>query len=299
MPNLLQRAIPCLALLAVLFNTVIAKAETVPFRTERIKTADGLTISVQEWGNPQGQAIVLIHGLLQSHLSWIKQTGGALAKQYHLITYDLRGHGESDAPTEAKYYQNGAAWAQELDAVLQATHATRPILVGWSMGGVVISDYLQKYGTARLGGLVYLDSWVKAPLGANRSVQEQMASPDLAKRIAARTAFLRACFYTQPTSEEFAAQLAFNMLTPPQALIAMVTRPLDYEAVAKTARIPVLVYHGEHDVLMPASIAKHTVETFPTAKLVIVPGTGHAPFYEKPEPFNQVLADFVSGITRK
>jgi len=61
----------------------------------------------------------------------------------------------------------------------------------------------------------------------------------------------------------------------------------------------VLVYHGEHDVLMPTSIAKHTAETFPNAKLVIVPGTGHAPFYEKPGQFNQALAEFVSEITKK
>ncbi|RYG85898.1 MAG: alpha/beta fold hydrolase [Alphaproteobacteria bacterium] len=166
-----------------------------PSRTQRVRTPDGLTVAVQEWGNPQGPAVVLVHGLLQSHLSWEKQRTGAFAKRYRLIAYDLRGHGDSDAPTDPRYYRSGSRWAGELRAVIRATHAERPILVGWSMGGVVLSDYLRSYGSKGLGGLVYLDSWVKAPGAKERPSSDvigRMASPDLATRIDARSAYMPA-----------------------------------------------------------------------------------------------------------
>jgi len=37
-----------------------------------VKTPDGVNISAQEWGNPNGKEIVFIHGFMQSHLSWAK-----------------------------------------------------------------------------------------------------------------------------------------------------------------------------------------------------------------------------------
>ena len=59
-----------------------------------VKTPDGINISAQEWGNPNGREIVFIHGFMQSHLSWSKQIRDlGLAKQFRMISYDFRGHG--------------------------------------------------------------------------------------------------------------------------------------------------------------------------------------------------------------
>jgi non-heme chloroperoxidase len=65
------------------------------------------TISAQDWGNPDGPEILFIHGFSQSHLSWIKQvTNSDLAKEFHMVTYDLRGHGNSDKPTRTRALQD-------------------------------------------------------------------------------------------------------------------------------------------------------------------------------------------------
>ena len=49
------------------------QAQEQRFKAVSVKTPDGLTISAQEWGNPNGPEILFIHGFSQSHLSWIKQ----------------------------------------------------------------------------------------------------------------------------------------------------------------------------------------------------------------------------------
>ena len=73
----------------------------------QVRTPDGLTIATQIWGNPRGPSIVFIHGFSQCHLSWTKQFAGPLAREFHIVTYDLHGHGESVKPRSAEFYREG------------------------------------------------------------------------------------------------------------------------------------------------------------------------------------------------
>ena len=99
-----------------------AIAQDKKFKAVSVKTPDGLTISAQDWGNPNGPEILLIHGFSQSHLSWIKQVSNDdLAKEFHMVTYDLRGHGNSDKPFEPERYKDSKAWGDEVQAVMDAT----------------------------------------------------------------------------------------------------------------------------------------------------------------------------------
>ena len=72
--------------------------QALKYKPISVKTPDGLTISAQEWGNPQGPEILLIHGFSQSHMSWMRQVNSDLAKEFRIITYDLRGHGKEMRP---------------------------------------------------------------------------------------------------------------------------------------------------------------------------------------------------------
>src|SRR5882757_6125117 len=83
-----------------------------------VKTPDGLTISAQEWGNPAGPEILFIHGFSQSHMSWMRQVDSDLAKEFRIVTYDLRGHGNSDKPEDKARYRDSKAWGDEVQAVI-------------------------------------------------------------------------------------------------------------------------------------------------------------------------------------
>ena len=75
------------------------------YKPVAVKTPDGLTISAQDWGNPAGPEILFIHGFSQSHMSWMRQVDSDLAKEFHIVTYDLRGHGNSDKPLDPAAYR--------------------------------------------------------------------------------------------------------------------------------------------------------------------------------------------------
>jgi pimeloyl-ACP methyl ester carboxylesterase len=106
-----------------------------PTRNVAVTTPDGVRISAQEWGNPQGPEILLIHGFSQSHLSWLRQVRSDLAREFRMVTYDARGHGYSDKPAAPEYYKEARRWADEVQAVIDQVGLRKPVLVGWSYGG--------------------------------------------------------------------------------------------------------------------------------------------------------------------
>jgi pimeloyl-ACP methyl ester carboxylesterase len=172
-----------------------------------IKTPDRVEISAREWGNPAGWPIVFVHGLAQSHLSFFPQLASPLADRYRLIAYDLRGHGESGKPLDPSFYNEGRRWADELEAVIDGMDASKPILVGWSLGGRVLRQYLIHYGDRRISGLHFVsarpfeDPAVLAP-ASSANIAGRPGT--LAERIEAHIAFLRACYLRQPPEDEFA-----------------------------------------------------------------------------------------------
>lgn len=261
-----------------------------------VTTPDGLTISAQEWGNPNGPGIVFIHGFSQSNLSWMRQTHSDLAKEFHIVTYDLRGHGNSDKPLEAARYRDGKAWAAELQAVIDAAGLKRPVLVGWSYAGRVISDYVTNRGATGVSGIDFVDASIKfVPefVGDNLKNLPLMASEDLLTNITATRTFLHGCFSKQPSVDDFETMLAFNMMVPPKVRAGLAGRPLDATSIMSKLTIPVLVTHGAQDRNAKLDTAKYTASVIPGAKLSIYDGIGHSPFYEDAARFNGELAAFV------
>src|SRR5436190_4237673 len=190
-PRSFVRRLAGTSIAALIFtaSAVSTIAQENKFKQVWVKTPDGLTISAQDWGNPTGPEIVFIHGFSQSHLSWIKQvTNSDLAKEFHMVTYDLRGHGNSDKPLEPERYKDSKAWADELQAVMDATGIKRPVLGGWSYGGRIMADYLRIHGPGKFAGLNYVDAGQKgdpAFVGRNLKNLPLMTSEDLAVNISA------------------------------------------------------------------------------------------------------------------
>ncbi|MEO0460122.1 MAG: alpha/beta fold hydrolase [Myxococcota bacterium] len=90
------------------------------------------------------------------HLAWIPQVTSALAKDFRLITFDNRGHGNSEKPAGLEPYQNSAFFAADLRAVIERSGPQKPIIVAWSIGGVLADDYLAHEGDGAVAGVVYL-----------------------------------------------------------------------------------------------------------------------------------------------
>src|SRR5271165_6520975 len=152
MMSLRDRSASTLSVATALFIATVQSGfgQDLKYKPIMVKTPDGLTISAQEWGNPAGPEILFIHGFSQSSLSWMRQVDSDLAKEFRIVTYDLRGHGNSDKPLDPARYRDSKAWGDEVQAVIDTAGLKHPVLVGWSYAGRVISDYVSTHGASKL-----------------------------------------------------------------------------------------------------------------------------------------------------
>jgi non-heme chloroperoxidase len=269
------------------------------YRSISVRTPDNITIAAQEWGNPKGPEIVFIHGLGQSHLSWKKQYESSLAKEFRILTYDLRGHGDSGKPSEPDMYSEGKRWGDDLRAVISAAGFKKPTLVAWSLGGVVVLNYLHTYGGKDLAGVVFVDAIVgiKPEFLSSNDLFPPLFADDLLERSYAIANFLRACFHKQPDQNDFELMLTYNAMVPVVAHRALRRVTIEgSEESLKSLEHPVLIVQGEKDSLVTKSMALYAHRLLQNSKIKIYSDSGHSPFFEEAARFNQDLHTFVSEI---
>lgn len=294
----LRRAMFALAFIAALcLAPLAANAET---RRYTVTAADGVTLAVQETGNPDGPSIVFVHGLLGSHLNWDAQVHSAqLLQRYRMITYDLRGHGLSGKPTDAAAYADGMRWADDLQAVLAASHARKPVLVGWSLGGAVISNYLAKFGDSGIAGAVYVDGVIELKpeqIVAHPQVYRDLNSLDLKTHLDTVRAFLSLCFQTPPEQATFQRLFANAAMASWDMQRAVQSMTVQAEQGLGKAQVPVLLLYGERDALVQAKPAIARAKALnPRVRSTLYAQSGHAPFLEEPDRFDRDLAGFVDA----
>ncbi|CAE1146217.1 alpha/beta fold hydrolase [Serratia sp. Tan611] len=288
-----------LALMLALVSATLPAAE----KHYIVSAPDGVQIAVQESGNPAGPPIIFIHGLLGSHLNWTQQQQAPQLQRYRLITFDLRGHGLSGKPQQEAAYRDGKRWADDLAAVINNAQARRPLLVGWSLGGAVITNYLAAYGDSNISGAVYVDGVVELTpdlIPAHPQVYSAMTAERLGTHLDGERAFLRLCFYQQPDRVTFERLLANAALAawPMQRAVPTMTIPL--EQGLKNVRAPLLFIYGRHDALVnPQASLARARSVNPRIESQIYDDSGHAPFIEEAPRFNRQLAAFAARHTAR
>jgi non-heme chloroperoxidase len=272
----------------------MAQAES---KTFKVQAPDGVMIAAQEWGNPDGLEILLIHGFSKSHLSWSRQFGSELAKSFRIITYDIRGHGGSEKPLDAAYYRDHKRWAEELNAVVEGANLKRPILVGWSYGGRIIVEYLMEYGDKNIGGINFVGAFTKVVpelLGPATPAVMKMVSENPAENIENTRSFLQFSVAKALPPDELEMMLAYNMAVPAKVRRHLLHRLVAYEATLKQIRVPVLVTHGMEDRVALVPMARYTESVVANAQVSLYEGVGHMPFWEEARRFNRELGEFVT-----
>lgn len=266
--------------------------------THKVTGGNGTGLSVYECGNPDGQAIFLIHGFAQSCLSWKYQFDSALADEFRIVAMDMRGHGMSDKPMSPENYNDGQLYAGDIAAVIDQLDLKNPILSGWSYGGTIICDYLEHYGDGALGAVNFVGA--AATLGTEEASHligpgtmtliDDLLCEDLARNIAATRQFIINCCAEPPCAEDLEEALAYNMMVPPKVRLWMFLREMHYGDVLKEVSVPTLVTQGTADNIVLKPMADIFLDAVPGAQASFYDGIGHSPHLEDPERFNRELA---------
>jgi pimeloyl-ACP methyl ester carboxylesterase len=105
-----------------------------------------------------GPHLVLVHGLMGSLADWRPRVVPLLADQFTVLTWDLRGHGDSDMPPSG---YTSADMAADLAGLMDHVGAQRADLVGHSFGGVV-ALHMAALHPGRVKCLTISDSRIRA-----------------------------------------------------------------------------------------------------------------------------------------
>ena len=94
---------------------------------------NGINLYYESHG--QGFPIIFTHGFTASHAMWQPQDS-ALSKEYQFITYDARGHAESDSPPTSAQYSADIS-VEDMYQLTRALHIKKAVIGGLSMGGYI------------------------------------------------------------------------------------------------------------------------------------------------------------------
>lgn len=261
-----------------------------------VTTPDGLKIAVQDWPHKAGaRALLFIHGFSQTQDCWSEQVSANALEDFHVVTYDNRGHGQSDKPQEPHFYQEQNRWADEVDAVIHQLKLDKPILVVWSYGGRIALDYVSKYGDSRISGIVMVCAATSGDTiyhGSAIPFVKEMGNPD--DEIAANSvrSFLENCSYKPVPADKMKFLEDTNNMTSQVVRRALQDRTNEHEDTLRSITVPVLALHGAEDKALLPSLAKYTATMVQNGEYIIYPQTGHMPFWECSNEFNADLARF-------
>jgi non-heme chloroperoxidase len=276
-----------------------------PYVTAGTENSADIEIYYEDHGS--GQPVVLIHGYPLDGSSWEKQTAALLDAGKRVITYDRRGFGKSDKPTNGHDYDTYAA---DLSALVSTLDLQDAVLVGFSMGTGEVVRYLSRYGSHRLAKAVFIGALQPFMLKTDDNPSGGMSQTDVddfldtikADRYAFFTGFLRNFYNTDENlgtriSEEALRnswQLAANM-SPYASVWAVATWFTDWRADIDKIDVPALIMHGTGDLNVPIDITSRMLaKMLPNATYIEIEDAPHGMLWTHAEEINKALLDFLA-----
>lgn len=249
-----------------------------------------------------GDPLVLVMGIGYDSTLWTLHQVPALARQFEVVIFDNRDAGRSGGARGP--YAIGDM-ADDVAGLLDALDIRRAHVVGLSMGAMIAQEFAVRHGE-RLDRLVLcgpdaspagqafhpiaLWNWVKAEDTAGAMFGAQQFAWLFSTRFRRTPAAVQATLEflsgnPHPIGADAYARQAHAYLEYDPA-----DRPADIRA-------PTLVIVGEQDLLTPPWIAREVARAIPGARLEIIAGDGasHVVPLERPQEFNQLVIDFLTG----
>lgn len=226
----------------------------------------GVRLESDDIGTPDDPSIVLLHGFGQTRKIWEDVASALEQAGRRVINIDLRGHGGSEWPSDARY--DFGAYVEDLRAVLGQMR-TRPVVLAAMHSAWIAVMALAEDAATLAAGLILVDPPANLDYPSVRAAAEKLAA-----------AVVQGA--TKPDYDEriFGAIDAHDM-------DAMLTN------ASPQISIPVLVVRGALDSSASNENLSDFVAALPNAETVDVTDTGLLVVAERTEAFNGLLIDFL------
>jgi pimeloyl-ACP methyl ester carboxylesterase len=243
-----------------------------------------------------GMPVLMVHGSGSSRAAFARQLASPLADSHRMIAVDLPGHGDSsDAEEISTYSLRGLTAA--ITSLVDALELERFALLGWSLGGHIGMEMLSD---RRLAGVMVCGA---PPLMHGPFAMLRMFKPSWDMLLAGKEQFTERdvaryfglCFGRGATQELFDAVIRADGRLRVGVLQSMMRGDfVDERRAVEHAAVPVALVNGRDDPFVRLGY----LDGLSGAGLwhgmpIVIEEAGHAPFWDQPDAFNELLAGFI------
>jgi 3-oxoadipate enol-lactonase len=265
------------------------------------KTVNNLKISYNDEGPDGARVIIFIHGFPLNKSMWNKQME-ALKANYHVIAYDIRGHGNSDVGDKDFTID---LFVNDLLNLMNALNIEKTILCGLSMGGYIALNAIENF-PERFDALILSDTHciadspeakekrMKAIESIKKNGVEKYADESI------KNLFSPESFKSNEGEIDAAREMIVktSMQSLCNTLHALSERKETCNKLPEI-KVPVLILVGREDIITPPASASLMHEKIKGSFLHIIGHAGHLCNMENPDEFNDQLNKFVNSVCNK
>jgi len=246
----------------------------------------------------KGQNLVLIHGAGDNLNMWYHQVP-VFSKSYRVITYDVRGSGETESP---KGESSISLFSEDVYQLMKAIRVEDAYFLGYSMGGRIALELAINHPEL-VKALVLANSSVGLTPPSHQTVERMRAILELLdkgdiKRVSEMmTTDAFSPGFKSKNLAEFEKYMKVKLQNKPEGIARLMHSLSVPTATPNLGKVkcPVLFIVGENDFLTGVERGKQEQKAIVNSKLVILP-TGHAAAIELPEKFNSAVLEFLSAV---
>ena len=248
---------------------------------------DGANIAYARHG--KGMPMVLVHGYPLDHTIW-DEVVPQLEKKFDLIIPDLRGFGESDVKASDNTL---TGYATDIATLLNYLKIEKACLAGHSMGGYVALAFAREF-PERISGLAMISSQTASDTPEIREGRLSTARQVMEKGVGMVVEAMTPKLSTNERVQDFVKRLIAQQRPEgiSNALKAMAGRP-DSSELFTTFKFPVVIVHGDADLLIPIKRGREMKAALPSANYFELAGLGHMAMMEKPPVVTKALRTLI------
>lgn len=277
-------------------------------QSQRFKGAAGVTLAADVAGDPAATSVVVLHGGGQTRHSWGRLARRLARSDYHVVSMDMRGHGDSDWAPDGDYRLD--AFVADLHAVLEQLPQP-PVLIGASLGGISALLAVGECPRELARGLVLVDVVPRMEPHGLRRIREFMLAhlggfDDIKQAVEAVASYL-----PQRTRSPNPQGLRKNLRVADNGRLYWHWDPAFMNSdrqpgasghvqrlrdAARQVRIPTLVVRGNLSDVVSREGADDLLALIPDARAVEVAGAGHMVAGDRNDAFNDAVETFLSEL---
>lgn len=244
----------------------------------------------------RGKPVVLIHRASANHEMWQPQVE-YFSKKYKVLTYDVRGHGQSEGSD--KY--SCELFADDLKALLDNLNIKKPYVCGLSLGGMIAQAYAVKYSDA-LSALVLADTAASSALTLKDKLQKLLFPKFIVKfliRILSMERYADFAFLffkkMKPDVKEYLKKQLIDFKK--QELLKLTDAIYDFNLLELSKiNVPTLIVLGELERKAVFIHVEKMKELIKDSLIVVIPDAMHTSNLENPKKFNEALEEFLLKV---